>query len=329
MSDHPDEFGPDEPSPLPEGEFKSNFFETVGSAEPAPAEPDTLASLPPAPPEAPIGHPVFPIVIGTGFLLAIVAGAVTSAWPVPTPPETAAAAAAAPAAEAPAKEADLKSLAESLKTEIASLSKQVKDLDGRLAELPKPTPTPDLAPLKSEVAALSKSIDAVTPLSKKVDALDQRLGGLDKSVKSLQDGTSSLKDQVASLRTDLTKPGAPVASADATTRDSAKPVNVNVEGQSFAQAADLFKAGKYKEASDVLKTTEDNDPKDARVWYYAALSKGLATGEWAGNTQTLVMKGVEREKAGTPSTSEIDSEFAKLPAAVKTWLDAYRKLALK
>lgn len=321
MADHPEAFGPEEPSPLPEGEFKSEFFGSVGSKPSPVAGPATMASLPPAPPEARPGHPVFPVVLGAGFLAVIAVAAFVNHKPAPATP---AAEAAAPAAETPAKEAEVKALADSLKAEIASLSKELKDLDGRIAALPKPAAAPDLAPLNSKVAALAKSIDAVQPLSKKVDALDAQLGGLSTSLKTLQEGNSSLKNQVASLRDEVKKPGAAAAES---TRETAKPVDVNVEGQSFSQAAELFKAGKYKEASDVLKTAEDNDAKDARVWYYAALSSGLATGVWTGDTAKLVMKGVACEKAGTPAASDINSEFAKLPAAQKVWLDAYRKLA--
>ena len=110
---------------------------------------------------------------------------------------------------------------------------------------------------------------------------------------------------------------------------TAEPVDTtNVEGQSFAQAVGLFKAGKYKEAGDVLKTTEDNDSKDARVWYLAALSRGMATNDWTADTVKLVNKGVDREKAGTPSTAEIDAAFATLtPAPVKPWFDHFRKSA--
>lgn len=332
MADHPEAFGPDEPSPLPEGEFKSEFFGGMGSKPSPAAEPPTLASLPPAPQEERRGHPAFPVVLGAIFLAVIAVAAVMNRTPAPEPAATPVAAAPAaaetpaPVAETPAKEADVKALAESLKAEIASLAKEIKDLDGRVAALPKPAPAPDLAPLNTKIAALAKSIDAVQPLSKKVDALDEQLGGLSTSLKSLQEGNTALKDQVASLRDEMKKPAAAAAES---TREAAKPVNVNVEGQSFAQAAELFKAGRYKEASDVLKTTEDNDQKDARVWYYAALSSGLATGDWNGSAQRLVMKGVDREKAGTPAVGDIDSEFAKLPASQKAWLDAYRKLAQK
>jgi predicted Zn-dependent protease len=208
---------------------------------------------------------------------------------------------------------------------MAGLSKELKDLDARVAALPKPAAPPDLAPLNAKLAALAQSVDAVGPLSKKVDALGARLDGLDKSVKSVQDDAGALKDQLASLRNDAGKP----AEGETGSREAAKPVNVNVEGQSFSQAVALFKAGRYKEANEILKTTEENDPKDARVWYYAALSAGLATNQWLGDTQKLVMKGVEREKAGTPSTKEIDDEFSKLPGSQKNWLAAYRKLAQK
>jgi len=331
MADHPDAFGPDEPSPLPEAEFKSNFFENMGSEKAALPEPATLASLPPAPPEPARRRPMFPVVVGLGFVAIIVAGALISMKSGTPPAATATAPAPAPtptatsasAPETTVKEADLKALDENLKSQVAALSKEVKALEERLAALPKPAPAPDLAPLDAKVEALSKSVDAVAPLSKKVDALDERVGGLDKSLKSLEDGESSLKEQVAALQTDLKKSG----TAETTTRDSAKPVDANVEGQSFAQAVELFKAGKYKEASQLLKTTEENDPKDARVWYYAALSAGMSTNQWRGDTEKMVRKGVEREKAGTPSAAEINTEFAKLSPSLKAWLDGWRKLA--
>ena len=93
-------------------------------------------------------------------------------------------------------------------------------------------------------------------------------------------------------------------------------------------AVKLFKANKFKEAEDqFLKMTEAN-PNDARVWYFAALSNGLATGKWDGKTAELVQKGIEREKAGSPKPAEIDTAFRDLTTATgKDWLAGYRKYA--
>lgn len=47
-----------------------------------------------------------------------------------------------------------------------------------------------------------------------------------------------------------------------------------------------------------------------------------------GKTAELVQTGIEREKAGTPSSSEIDAGFRDLtPATGKDWLAAYRQSA--
>ncbi len=337
MSDPLEASGPDESGLLPEGEFASHFFDEMGhSDKPAPSAsafeedvprsaPVTMAELPPPPPDVPPGHPVFPVVVGFGFLAIIVIGAVLSALPVQQPPPAAAAPAPAAATEAPAKDSALSALAESLKTEVGNLSKQVKDLEERLAAMPKPAPAPDLEPLNAKVAELSKSAESAAGLPKKIDSLDKRVEGLDESLQSLQAGMTPLKEELVALRADLKKGAATTTSAKPVA--PSEPVNVNVEGQSFAQAVDLFKAGKYKEAGDVLKTTEANDPKDARVWYYAALCRGASTKDWQNDTLKLVQKGVAREKAGTPPTADIDAEFAKLDASMKTWLDFYRKSA--
>jgi predicted Zn-dependent protease len=102
---------------------------------------------------------------------------------------------------------------------------------------------------------------------------------------------------------------------------------VGVADAAMGQGVDLFKAGKYKEASDVFRKLTESNPDDARVWYYAALSRGSATKDWGGETTRLVEKGIEREKAGTPDSAKIDSVFTDLNAAFRPWLDAYRKMA--
>ena len=69
-------------------------------------------------------------------------------------------------------------------------------------------------------------------------------------------------------------------------------------------------------------------PEDARVWYYAALSHGLATNEWKDETIRLFNKAVERERAGTPDKAKIDASLANVTEpSVKKWVDYFRKAA--
>jgi hypothetical protein len=96
---------------------------------------------------------------------------------------------------------------------------------------------------------------------------------------------------------------------------------------SLDQGAELFKAGKYKEASDAFKKLTESNPNDARVWYYAALSRGSATKDWLGETVRMVQKGIEREKAGSPEGAKIDAAFADLNPTFKKWLGTYREAA--
>jgi hypothetical protein len=55
---------------------------------------------------------------------------------------------------------------------------------------------------------------------------------------------------------------------------------------------------------------------------------GFSTGQWTGGTQQLVEKGIERERAGTPSASVLDATFGELPATLgRNWLGEYRRRA--
>ncbi|WP_406699346.1 hypothetical protein V5E97_10785 [Singulisphaera sp. Ch08] len=69
-------------------------------------------------------------------------------------------------------------------------------------------------------------------------------------------------------------------------------------------------------------------PNDARVWYYAALSHGLATNQWKDETIQLFNKAVEREKAGTPDKAKIDASLIHVTEpSVKKWVDYFRRAA--
>jgi len=120
--------------------------------------------------------------------------------------------------------------------------------------------------------------------------------------------------------------------SDAEKRDPAKPLledlDVHVDDAKMTQGIDLFKERKYKDAYSHFEKLEQSNPDDARVWYYAALSRGLALRDWKDDSDTarLVKKGVEREKAGTPPGPEIDAAFRDLVSETgKEWLEYYRK----
>ena len=50
---------------------------------------------------------------------------------------------------------------------------------------------------------------------------------------------------------------------------------------------EALQRGQYREAFDTFQGLTLARPEDARVWYLAAVSRGLATGEWGGQTQEM------------------------------------------
>jgi TolA-binding protein len=335
-------------APHAETELPSEFYEGA-TPETAtalvPESPDWAA--PSAAPTEPVETRHFPVAIGALLVLTLLAAVMVSRQPTPPPPTTAPVAAEPPSAstpatpapgsaEAPAKESAVTALAssvDSLKTEVTELSKQIKALKGQVDAEPKI----DLGPLQTKVDSLAKTSAAGAGVIEKVSALDKRLGTIDQS---LQRAVGALRDDVDALKSDLKHVGekadtaaklaaekpAPAATAAPPAR-SAPTITPPAEAKdnSLADVADPFKAGKYKDALDAFRAVENKDPKDARLWYYAAMSNGMATSDWKGETERLLKKGIERESAATPKAAEIDAEFANLPARLKTWFDYWRK----
>lgn len=328
MVDHNDEFGSSAPPPGGGSEYPNYGEPNPGGAVGEPSSPlgesheghSGEAAHFKHPHTAPqtvddaAGHPVFPMVLGGVMLLSLVAAWIVNSKPVEAPTATTpAAVAAAPEAEKPA---DPVADSKTLKGEIDGLKTDLKALQDRIEALPKPAPAPDLGPLNSKLADLSKDTESLAVLPKKVDDLDHRLGSFDKTL-------VSLRGELDTFKSELKKP----AESAVTTPEPAKPDNTKVADAAVDQGAGLFKAGKYKEASEAFQKLTATSPTDARVWYFAALSRGSAMNQWTGETLKLFDKAVEREKAGTPDSAKIDAAFSDLNPVFKPWIDAYRKAA--
>lgn len=352
MSDQPTTpgYGESEPASLAAGDFEA---ESLEASEPTtyldgdpPADETTEAPVDETAAPEPPHNPVFPVLVGGLLLAFMVVGAILN---LEQAKPSVAATTAPSAAPEPAKEpADpTKALAASvdaLRSELGGLSKQINELQGRIES----TTKQEIHPLQSKIETLTRSTEGLAAIPAKMAALDSRLNVVDGRVasvdKTVTAGLGSLRQELAGLKSDVKRVGqtadeaarlasekpAPTATATAPVRNTAAPAAepaVVDEQKTVASLAALYKAGKYKEAASAYVADEAGDPKDARFWYYAALSQGAATSDWKGEAERLVKKGIQREKAGTPSASEIDTEFASLPAGVKPWLDYYRKEA--
>lgn len=327
------------------------------SAEPAPIKPP-----PPIPPPSPSfqsarSRPIKPspvpgiltglllgaILAGLGYGLAMVAGKKEETPPAAAPAPTPATAATEPGktetkpTEPAHDHAALAGRVDGLTSEIQGLAKRVDDLQKGLADAPKPAPAPDLRPIEARIDALAKRLEggpsadpkaieeqvakAAAGQNEAVAKLGTQVGGLEKTISDQKEEIATLKDQIKSLA--AAKPAQPTQPAA-----GAAPAAAVAPDADFARAVDLFKKGQYAPARDAFARLQESSPNDARVFYYGALSNGSATNVWTGETERLVNKGVELEKAGTPDAARINAAFADLaPPAMKNWLDFYRARA--
>jgi tetratricopeptide (TPR) repeat protein len=233
------------------------------------------------------------------------------------------------------------------------LSEQYKQLQSRLESIPRPAPAPDLAPLEQKVSQVDRLSQQVEAIGKKLDPLPQQLTQSERRLTELESRldeprrsasvararTPAAPDRDDSVgRTDRPSPS-PADSSNEADRPSPSPGERAGSAPASSEkrgSADLsleagesrFREGRYQEAYDVFRRLLQAQPNDARVWYYGALSYGLATQDWGRATETMIQEGVNREKAGQPPKPEIDAAFAGLTKETgKDWLDYYRRRA--
>jgi len=244
------------------------------------------------------------------------------------------------------------------------LADQYKQLQARVESAPKSAPAPDLGPIEQKVAQVDRLSQEVDAISKKVDPLSQKFAQYETRIADLDRKVDDLRDQGAIARgrmpvgrdrqvtlTRGDRPSAPDGSDRTPDPDTGRP-STPTGGEPPASGGgaeprpspsadrgeatqptlrtglNLFNEKRYSESYAAFRQLLQRQPDDARVWYYAALAYGLATGDWDRATQTMVEEGVAREKAGKPAKAEIDSTFAGLTRETgKDWLAFYRRRA--
>ena len=213
------------------------------------------------------------------------------------------------------------------------LASRVDKLQERLDASPVDALAAELKGVKAEVARLAEVPADSARVAKRLDGIDGRLTALGREVGEARsrswsardaakdrDMVVALEEQVRSVRDDMTKLRDSASKAEA--RAAAKPA-----APDLAPALKLFRDRQYPAASVAFRALTSSHPDDARVWYFAALANGFATGQWRGETEDLVTEGIERERAGK-AAAEIDAAFADLPpGSGREWLAFYRRRA--
>jgi TolA-binding protein len=201
--------------------------------------------------------------------------------------------------------------------ELGALGRELVRLEGRLnARTNAPPAPPDLAPLRTRIDALVEESRRLSPLPATFDSLRRRVDALDKGLNALRTEVAAVPKQLDASLNHL---------KDAMVSRSA-PEQVSPADIARDLGAALFREEKYPAARDVFLTLVQNYPNDARLWYFAALANGLTSGDWAGETERMVRRGLACEERGRPKRSDIDAQFSTLTKEQgKDWLGEWRK----
>jgi TolA-binding protein len=203
--------------------------------------------------------------------------------------------------------------------ELGTLGRELARIEDRLnARTNAPPAPPDLAPLGTRIDDLVAESQKLSPLPATFESLRQRVDALDKGLNALRTEIAGVPKQLdASLN----------ALKDAMVSRSA-PVQVSPADIARNVGAALFREGKYPAAREVFLVLLQNDPNDARLWYFAALANGLTSGNWAGDSEGMVRRGLACEQRDMPKRSDIDAQFSTLTKEQgKDWLEEWRKRA--
>jgi TolA-binding protein len=241
--------------------------------------------------------------------------------------------------QSPSNQADAPKAESDSAARLNAFDGKLDELRSRVDQLPKPVTPQELEPLKERLALLDDVSRKVDALSARVNSLPAKIDQDSHKITSLTADLEGVRNEVASLRNNVqsssekssAKSGKPLDQGDKLARSGASeaPREISPPESSMLQAGvEFFQKRNYDEASDFFANLIKTQPDDARVWYYAALSRGLATRDWKGETERLVSQGVNREKAGKPAKSQIDAAFTDLTTQTgKDWLAFYRRRA--
>jgi K+-transporting ATPase KdpC subunit len=215
---------------------------------------------------------------------------------------------------------------------VEALARQIDRLREKLDAAPVEGLAAEVKELNTRIAKLAESAE---PAARRLAELETRVAGFGRDIQSLQTERNSsrpvpkadgeiaslgrqlqdLTSQVETLRESANKG----ATGDHAVSESARPLDLE-------PAIKLFREKRYGAAAGAFRALAEARPDDARSWYFAALATGLATGQWRGEAEDLVNKGVERERSGFPGTAEIDAAYVGLTKDTgKDWLSYYRR----
>ena len=206
--------------------------------------------------------------------------------------------------------------------EIGPLNDRLDAIETRLGGMGEPASADRIATLEGELADVREQIEGMGEVGDRLDTFESDLDALKAQSEQQSGRIDAIDGAVEGLRSDVEAmripPAPPIEAAEVEPEeaDASAPLD---------EAIQQFQDEDYQGARDALVGMTEDGSDDARVWYYAALANGKATGDWKGETERLVRRAVELEKAGSPSTEEIDAVFEDLgQREFSAWLKFFR-----
>lgn len=198
-------------------------------------------------------------------------------------------------------------------------------------------PPPGLSTLQIRVGELSREVDDVAYLPERVRRMENQLDDLKQQIRGSKNADSLLSGSNDQNSRILDQPRSPTPAVNTSTPlqgpqpDEPAVIDLNNTSSSLDQGIRLLQQARAVEALDVLRSLENQDPNDARVWYLAALASGDATDDWDGEARRQVLRGLALERRNLSSSALVDRTLDRLEGhnvRGLDWLKTYRKQGL-
>jgi hypothetical protein len=210
--------------------------------------------------------------------------------------------------------------ADTFKKELEHLAHRLDLLGGRIDQMTtnKDQTPPALHTLQRKVADMEAELDQVANLPSKLDQIERKFDDMQQEFKSLKERVEGTEVPLAS---ELSPP-----STGYDTRGLSASAADPADEATFKLGSGLLREGHYSQSYEVLRRLQRERPGDARVWYLSALAYGLSSGKWDGRAKQLAQHGVECERAGHPSSDQIDAALSGVGTPNgQTWLAEQRR----
>jgi hypothetical protein len=173
--------------------------------------------------------------------------------------------------------------------------------------------------VQHELGELTRKVNDLAPLAERFRLHEQEFD-------KFRDEFKVVRAQVNAMQGGRTDPGA--VHRPGTSRSSPPPPEASIN-PAMKEGIELIERGQYAAARLIFVRLQVAQPDDARVWYFSALAEALTYGSWDGEPKRLADKGFECERAGHPSTAEIDAALAtSVPIKGAEWIASLRHRVL-